>query len=111
MLSVDADSVARVHKVRFAGELYLWDSRADSWVFVNLPEELADEIEDLQVGPRRGFGAVKVEVSIGASQWRTSIFPSKSEATYVLPVKRQILRAESLAPGDTVSFELELVTP
>ena len=98
-----------MHSVRFAGELYLWSSRTDSWVFVNLPQAVADEIEDLQVGPRRGFGAVKVEVNLGASRWRTSIFPSKSAATYALPVKRAILSAEKLAPGDTVSIELELV--
>jgi len=100
-----------MHSVRFAGELYLWGSRADSWVFVDLPQDLADEIEDLQVGPRRGFGAVKVEVTLGTSRWRTSIFPSKASATYVLPVKRSILRAETLAPGDKVSVELELVAP
>ena len=111
MASDRADSVAQVHSVQFSGELYLWDSRSDSWVFVNLPEDLADEIEDLQVGPRRGFGAVKVEVTVGTSTWRTSIFPSKSAATFVLPVKRQVLRAESLAPGDHVAVDLELVDP
>lgn len=93
----------------FSGELYLWEARAESWVFVNVPEGIADEIEDLQVGPRRGFGAVKVEVVIGTSRWRTSIFPSKSEATYVLPVKRAVLQAQGLAPGDSPAVSLELV--
>jgi hypothetical protein len=96
---------------RFQAELYLWDARTDSWVFANLPEDIADEIEDLQVGPRRGFGAVKVEVSIGDTTWRTSMFPSKQAATFVLPVKRAILKDQDLKPGDHPTFELELVAP
>lgn len=82
----------------FDSTLYLWEARTESWVFVDLPFDIADEIEDAQTGPRRGFGAVKVEVRIGDSTWRTSIFPSKDRKTFVLPVKRAILTAEGLAP-------------
>jgi hypothetical protein len=95
----------------FTTDLYLWESRAESWVFANLPHDIADDIEDSLTGPRRGFGAVKVEVAVGDSRWRTSIFPSKSEHTFVLPVKRAILTAENLAVGDTVQIELRLVRP
>jgi len=90
----------------FAAELYLWQARTDSWVFLNLPEDVADEIEDAAPEPRRGFGAVRVEVTVGGSTWRTSVFPSKQDATFVLPVKRAILRAESLAVGDTIDVSL-----
>jgi len=93
----------------FTAELYLWDARVDSWVFANLPEDIADEIEDAAPEPRRGFGAVKVEVTVGASTWRTSVFPSKQDATFVLPVKKAILKAESLAVGETVKFSLRTV--
>ena len=93
----------------FTAELYLWDARVDSWVFANLPEDIADEIEDAAPEPRRGFGAVKVEVTVGASTWRTSVFPSKQDATFVLPVKKAILKAESLAVGVTVKISLRTV--
>ena len=56
----------------FDAELYLWDARSDSWVFADLPFDIADEIEDAQTGPRRGFGAVRVEVNVGATTWRTT---------------------------------------
>lgn len=92
----------------FDAELYLWDARSDSWVFADLPFDIADEIEDAQTGPRRGFGAVRVEVNVGATTWRTSIFPSKERRTFVLPVKRAVLKAERLAPGQTVTVR---VTP
>lgn len=93
----------------FSAELYLWEARTDSWVFANLPEDVADEIEDAAPEPRRGFGAVRVEVTVGTSTWRTSVFPSKHDATFVLPVKKAILRAESLAVGETVRIILRTV--
>lgn len=93
----------------FSAELYLWEARVDPWVFANLPEDVADEIEDAAPEPRRGFGAVKVEVTVGGSTWRTSVFPSKRDATFVLPVKKVILKAESLAVGETVRFSLRTV--
>lgn len=93
----------------FTAELYLWAARTEQWVFANLPEDLADEIEDAAPEPRRGFGAVRVEVTIGATTWRTSIFPSKADATFVLPVKKAVLRAENLGVGDTVAVSLQTV--
>lgn len=102
-------SVGIVPIYSFEAELYLWDARTDLWVFANLPEDIADEIEDAQVGPRRGFGAVKVRVRIGTSEWLTSIFPSKQAGTFVLPVKRAVLRAQSLTVGDRPAISLETV--
>lgn len=93
----------------FTASLYRWEARTESWVFVNLPEEMADEIEDAAPEPRRGFGAVKVEVTVGGTTWRTSIFPSKEAATFVLPVKKAVLKAEGLAEGDTASISLTTV--
>ncbi len=94
---------------RFSAELYAWAARVDSWVFVNLPHDVADEIEDAAPEPRRGFGAVKVEVTVGDTTWRTSVFPSNEAQTLVLPVKRAVLRAEGLAAGDTAEFVLQTV--
>ncbi|SEI94639.1 DUF1905 domain-containing protein [Demequina mangrovi] len=93
----------------FDATLYPWDARTETWIFVDLPFDIADEIEDAQHGPRRGFGAVKVEVTVGATTWRTSIFPSKERRTFVLPVKKAVLKAESLAPDTVASFSLRTV--
>ncbi len=92
----------------FEATLYRWEARTDSWTFVDLPFDVADEIEDAQHGPRRGFGAVKVDVVLGGSRWRTSIFPSKERRTFVLPIKKAIIRAEALADDARVTIT---VTP
>jgi hypothetical protein len=96
--------------VVFEAELWIWDARrADSWTFVSLPEEVSDEIRDLAAdGPRRGFGSVRVRVTIGGSTWKTSVFPDAGKGRYVLPVKRAVRQAEGLDTGDVVTVRLAL---
>lgn len=93
----------------FDAELWRWRAEeGGSWFFVSLPFDLADEIEET-CGPKRGFGSVRVEVTIGATTWRTSLFPSKEHRTYVLPVKAAVRNANNLAEGDTAAVTLSLV--
>lgn len=95
----------------FSAELWRWDGDA-AWHFVSVPEPVADAIADLADGgamPRRGFGSVRVEVTVGGSRWRTSLFPDKGRGTYLLPVKAAVRRAERLDAGDAVEVALELL--
>jgi len=93
----------------FDAELWLWSARADSWTFVSLPTDIADEVLERGEPVARGFGSLRVEVAVGGTRWRTSIFPSSSGGTYVLPVKKAVRNAEELAVGDTVHVRLTLV--
>lgn len=94
----------------FDGELWLWQARqADSWTFVSLPTDLADDILDLAGPVARGFGSLRVEVTLGATVWRTSIFPDKTRGTYVLPIKKSVRAAEGVMAGDTSRVRVTLV--
>lgn len=94
--------------MEFDAPLWLWSARrTDAWTFVSLPTDLADEVLDLVGDSTRGFGSVRVEVTVGGTTWRTSIFPSTD--TYVLPVKKAVRRAENLEVGDPVRVRLVLV--
>jgi hypothetical protein len=96
--------------VEFEAKLWLWDARRDdSWTFVSLPGDLSEEIRDLAVEPRRGFGSLRVRVTIGAMSWATSIFPDSKRECYVLPVKKAVRKAEQLDAGDTTRVTLELL--
>jgi len=90
----------------FTAELWLWSAQ-DSWHFVTVPAAISDEIADATSGLKRGFGSVPVEAHVGATRWRTSIFPSKTESAYVLPVKQQVRSAEGLTLDQ--HFEVTLV--
>jgi Domain of unknown function (DUF1905) len=92
----------------FRAELWRYDGEA-GWFFVSLPTELADAIRAEQGPLTRGFGAVKVSVRIGSSQWATSVFPDRARGTYLLPVKRSIRLAEGVDAGDTIPVELTVL--
>ena len=90
----------------------VWQWRGDgsaTWRFVTLPFALTDEIDDLTTGRQGGFGSVKVEVTIGRTTWTTSVFPSKEQRSFILPVKAPVRKAEGLADGDTTRVTLRLV--
>lgn len=95
--------------VVFDAKLWVWDARrADSWTFVSLPEDASEEIRELTAGSARGFGSLRVRVTVGGSTWRTSIFPSR-DGPYVLPVKAPVRRAEGLDAGDVATVSVELL--
>jgi len=95
----------------FDAELWLWDARrVDSWTFVSLPAEASEDIHELAgARPRRGFGSVRVRVTIGGSRWATSIFPDGTRGRYTLPIKQAVRKAESLSAGDTATVTIELI--
>jgi len=88
----------------------LWEYKGQgSWYFVSVPEDISDEIAEISAPLRRGFGSVKVDVTVGETSWSTSVFPDSKLKCYVLPVKKQVRVAESLHDGGLVEVELSLV--
>jgi hypothetical protein len=95
--------------ITFSGPLKLWTGADGRWHFVSVPLDFSGEIKAHALGNPRGFGSVKVEVSIDDVTWRTSIFPSKSSGDYFLPVKMDVIRRTEIAAGDEVTVELTLL--
>jgi hypothetical protein len=96
--------------VVFDAQLWRWDARrADSWTFVSLPAAASEEIRDRTAGSRRGFGSLRVRVTVGGSTWTTSIFPSSGSGNYVLPIKGPVRKAEALDIGDRATVTVELL--
>jgi len=92
---------------RFEAEI--WQSESvGSWAFITVPDEASDDIR-LRSGPPAGFGSVRVEVTVGRTTWRTSVFPDAGTGCYVMPFKKSVRRAEDLEPGDLASVSLVLV--
>ena len=93
---------------RFTASLWPWDAKQDgSWWFITVPDDVSDEIEERHGASAGGFGSIKVEVTVGRTTWRTSLFPSSEQRAYVLPVKKPVRVAEALEEGEP--FELSLV--
>lgn len=100
----------------FSGPIWIWstDRAPASWHFVTIDGEVGEALHAIALmrrmeqGHRRGWGAMKVEASVGASTWATSIFPQKSEAAWLLPIKAGIRRAERLVAGDQPTITLSV---
>ncbi|MFF1528487.1 DUF1905 domain-containing protein [Cellulomonas sp. NPDC058312] len=94
--------------VDFEAPLWEWDARrTEHWTFVSVPEDVSDEILERAGAFARGFGSLRVEVTVGGTTWRTSVFPSKT--AYWLPVKKAVRSAEGLTVGDAVRVRLRVL--
>lgn len=91
----------------FTAELWEWTGDA-AWFFLTLPVDDAEEIREL-VPSRRGFGSVRVEVEIGTSTWRTSVFPDTASGSYLLPVKKKVRLEQRIDAGDSVDVSLRIL--
>jgi len=88
----------------------LWEHAGEGgWHFVTLPVSVAEDLRDRAAHVARGFGSLRVRATVGGTTWATSVFPSAADRSYVLPVKKQVRRAEGLTAGDRVRVLLELL--
>ena len=95
--------------IAFTSLLWIWQGQAAGrWYFLTLPEEHSGEVKAHSLGSPKGFGSVKVEVTIGDVTWRTSVFPLNSGG-YLLPVKAEVRKRAGLSVGDEVAVKLELL--
>ena len=101
--------------VTFTAPLLAWRTEKYGYIgYVKIGGEAGEAIRAfelmrrLEFGRRRGFGSVKVQVTLGGSRWSTSVFPQK-DGGWFLPVKKAICRAEDFHTGDDLEIRLDLV--
>jgi len=100
--------VSTLKMIALTGPLKIWTNDEGSVHFISLPEDMSGEVRAHSLAFRRGFGSVRVEVTLGSETWRTSLFPVKAGG-YFLPVKVAVCRKVGIVAGDEVTVELELL--
>lgn len=78
--------------------------------FVSLSRKHSAEIKKVFSAMARGWGSLPVVVTIGKTSWKTSIFPDKKAGAYLLPLKADIRKKESISKGDIIIFWIEIKT-
>jgi len=91
-------------RIEFTGTVFVWRGPAPFY-FVAVPEAEAAEIRAIASAVTYGWGMIPVRVRIGATEWRTSLFPK--EGRYLVPLKDAVRRAERIAEGDAVAVRVE----
>lgn len=92
--------------IAFEGEVWLWESPKASWHFVSVPKEQSEQIKFFSPQVGKGFGSVPVKVTIGATSWRTSVFPDSKSGCYILPLKKAVRTAEKIDVGSIIRVGL-----
>lgn len=94
--------------IAFTSLLWIWSGEGGRWYFVTVPDEQSAEIRAHALETPRGFGSVRVEATIGAVTWRTSVFPLNAGG-YLLPIKADIRKRANLSAGDEIEVRLDLL--
>jgi hypothetical protein len=92
-------------EIELDGPVIEWRGPAP-YVFVEVPEQEADEIAATAAGVTYGWGMVPARVTLGETTWTTSLWPR--EGGYVVPVKVAVQRAEDVEVGQVVTVRLAI---
>lgn len=93
---------------KFSSKLWIWSGEG-AWVFAGVPEKDTEVIRDMFGDQSRGFGSLPVQVRLGSTEWRTSIFYDSKRRQYLLPIKKDVRKKEDVSPGDVVEINLVIV--
>ncbi len=91
------------------GEVWLYPSDVASWHFVTLPKKESTAIKATYGDQSPGWGSLPVLVTLGSSQWKTSIFPDKHSGGYLFPLKATVRAKEHIRQGDNINFSIEVL--
>jgi hypothetical protein len=99
---------AQAEGIEATGRIWQWrsDEAPGGWFFLTVEGQAAMEVRYAALGRTGGFGSVRVTARIGGTEWRTSLFPDRKSGGYLLPLKAETRRRESLEAGQDVTVFL-----
>lgn len=92
---------------KITSKVWLYPGLA-AWHFITLPPKESKEITSHFSALKRGWGSLRVTVTIGKTSWDTSIFPDQKRGGYLLPLKKEVRKREKISNGDTLTFLLKI---
>ena len=90
-------------------KVWLYPGETAQWHFVTLTKKIGQEIKELYGKSARGFGSLPVEVNVGLTIWKTSIFPDKRVGSYILPLKAMVRKKEDVEVGELLTFTIKIL--
>lgn len=92
---------------KLSSKVYLYPGMA-GWHFVGVPKKESEIIKRSFGTKARGWGSLPVQVTLGKTIWKTSIFPDKKSGMYLLPLKAEVRKKEDILNDDVVTITLQL---
>ena len=91
--------------IEFDGNIWVWKGPAP-WYFVTVPPQQCSDLKAISGSVTYGWGMIPVEVRIGKTKWKTSMWPK--DGGYIVTIKASVRKAEKLEEGDTVTIRLDV---
>jgi hypothetical protein len=91
--------------IKFKGNIFYWRGPAP-YLFVAVPEEPSRDLKAISAMVTYGWGVIPVNVRIGKTEWKTSLFPK--EGRYLVPIRKSVQKSENLDVGYSVVIQLEV---
>ena len=88
-------------------KMFAYTVDATSWYFVSVDKAISAEIK-AKAMRKVGFSFVPVEVTVGETTWRTTLFPTK-EGPYILALKKMVRQKEDIRVNDVITAKFRLV--
>ncbi len=89
----------------FDGEIWFWRGPSPFY-FVTVPDEQSETLKAVSGLVTYGWGMIPVQARIGATGWKTSLWPK--DGHYIVPIKDKVRQAEKLDVGDRATIRLEV---
>lgn len=93
---------------KLRSEIWLYPGMS-GWHFMSIPKKQSLEIKNNFGFKARGWGSLPVKVTLGKTEWKTSIFPDKKSETYLLPLKADVRKKENIFKDQMVNFSIKLL--
>lgn len=94
---------------RYTFKLRVWIYPGEAaWHFVTLPQKESEMIREVFSEVKRGWGSLPVKVTVGETTWNTSIFPDRKRGAYLMPLKAEVRKKESIHDQDEILLQLEI---
>lgn len=94
-------------KYHLQEKIWLYPGKA-GWYFVTIPADVTQDIDFSFSHLKKGWGSLRVKVTIGETTWMTSIFPDKETKCYLLPVKAEVRKKEKISADQKITLVLEV---
>jgi hypothetical protein len=90
-------------KLTISGKIWKYPGPA-GWYFLSASHDDSKKLKAEKRINRTGYGYVPVMATLGATSWRTTLFPSK-DGPYLLAIKAGIRAKERVSEGDHVEVK------
>lgn len=92
-------------QIEFSGKVWFWRGPSP-FFFVTVPAPQSQELKSISGLVTYGWGMIPVSAQVGATRWKTSLFPK--DGLYLVPLKESVRRAEQIKEGDEVTVHLKV---